>query len=171
MANAATASATGTRAAGSEAKPAGSGKKTLIVLLVIALILLGGGGAAAWYFLGRQPDKGTEHAVKPAPPPKFLALDAFTVNLADDGADHFLQVGIVFQVADDKAVDALKLYMPVLRNRILLLLAAKRSTDISHDDGKRRLVAEILAGARGSVPGTTPEKGIVDAMFASFVIQ
>ena len=34
--------------------------------------------------------------------PTFVNLDTFTVNLAEESGDHYLQVGIVYQVADDK---------------------------------------------------------------------
>jgi flagellar FliL protein len=65
----------------------------------------------------------------------------------------------------------MKTYMPVIRNRILLLLSSKTPSDISSLDGKKKLVAELVAAARESVPGATPERGIDSAFLSSFVIQ
>ncbi len=153
------------------AAPAGK-KKSKLLWIVLALVLLGGGGGAGWYFFGRTPPdaEGAEHKAA-ARAPLFLALDPFTVNLAEDAGDHYLQTGIVFQIADEKVAEQMKQYMPVVRNRILLLLSAKKPSDINTADGKRKLVDDLVTAAREAIPGTTPDKGITGALFSSFVIQ
>ena len=65
----------------------------------------------------------------------------------------------------------MKSYLPVIRNRILMLLSAKRPSDLSSPAGKAKLVEELTAAVRESVPGTTPERGIVQAYLGSFVVQ
>lgn len=149
-------------------------KKFKLVLILAALLLLAGGGGASWYFMAGSHD-GEEHAKAEAPkPPVFMPLDPFTVNLAEESGDHYLQVGIVYQVTDDKVIDQLKTYMPVLRNQILLLLSAKKPSELAPAEGKKKLVDELVATARTSLPampGTAPDKGIAGALLASFVIQ
>lgn len=154
------------------ATPPTGNKKSKLLWIVLALMVLGAGGGAAWYFFGQTPPaaEGAEHKAS-AHAPLFLALDPFTVNLAEDSGDHYLQAGIVYQVADEKVTERMKQYMPVVRNRILLLLSAKRPSDIVSADGKRKLVDELVTAARESTPGTTPDKGITGALFSSFVIQ
>ena len=166
-------------AAEETAAPKRKSRLFLIIGLVVLLLVAIGGGGAAWFFLrapapGAAP--GTPGAVADAKhadtkPPVFVTLEPFTVNLQQENGDHYLQAGIVFQVADQKAVDAMKTYMPVIRNRILLLLSSKTPGDIASLDGKKKLVTELVAAARESVPGATPERGIDGAFLSSFVVQ
>jgi len=151
------------------AQPAQKKKSKLLLVLVLLFLLLGAGGGAAWWFLGRSHDaEPKQEAVRP---PVFHNLDPFTVNLAEENGDHYLQVSIVFQVADEKAVDQVKTYLPVIRNRILLLLSAKRPSELSTAEGKQKLVEELVGAARASIPGTAPDRGITGAFLGAFVIQ
>lgn len=153
------------------AAPAKKKKKSRLLLIVVLLLLLaGGGGGAAWWFLGHS-SAPTEAKAAPVKPPLFHALDPFTVNLVEENGDHYLQVSVVYQVTDDKAIEGVKTYLPVIRSRILLLLSAKRPSELATADGKQKLVAELVAAARESIPGTTPERGISGAFLGAFVIQ
>src|SRR5690606_10567075 len=58
-------------------------------------------------------------------------------------ADRYAQVGINLQVDDAKVSDELKLYMPAIRNSILLILAHKTSEDLLNPEGKVKLAEEI----------------------------
>ena len=80
------------------------------------------------------------------------------------------QVGIVYQVNDDKIGDSMKLHMPILRNRLLLLLSAKHPSELASSEGKKKLVDELVIAARESLPGTG-DKGVTGALLGSFVIQ
>jgi len=101
----------------------------------------------------------------------FVNLEPFTVNLAPEGADRYLQTTIVLQMSDDKAADALKVYMPVIRNRFLMLLSSKRPSELETVEGKQKLVGELVAAAQAAIPGSTPERGAAGALFSTFVIQ
>ena len=106
---------------------------------------------------------------RPAPaarPPVFMNLEPFTVNLLEEGGEHYLQTSIVFQVADEKAMETMKAYLPVIRSRILMLLSSKRPSDLSSPAGKAKLVEELTQAVRESIPGTTPDRGIVQASSA-----
>jgi flagellar FliL protein len=161
--------------------PKKKSKVWLIVGIVVAVVLLAGGGALTWYLL-RDKDPAPAATAPGAPaaadkksaegkPPTFVTLDPFTVNLQQENGDHFLQTGIVIQVADAKAGDAMKTYMPIIRSKLLLLLSSKMPSELASLDGKKKLVAEILATVRESLPGATPDRGIENAYIASFVIQ
>jgi flagellar FliL protein len=152
------------------AAPAKKKKSKLPLIIVALLVLAGAGGGAAWWFYGRahEPTEAKASAVKP---PVFHTLDPFTVNLAEENGDHYLQVSVVYQVADNKAVDEVKTYLPVIRNRILLLLSAKRPSELTSAEGKQKLVDELVAAARASIPGESPERGITGAFLGAFVIQ
>ena len=155
--------------AAAEPPPKKKSKLLLILAIVVPLLLLGGGGT--WYFLHGKADAATEEKTVARKPPLFVPLDPFVVNLIQENGDHYLQIGLVYQMTDDKAVDALKAFMPVIRNRILLLLSSKRPSEISTAEGKQKLVGELVTAARESVPGATPERGIETAMLSAMVIQ
>lgn len=159
------------------AAPKKKSKLKLVLLVVLVLALLGGGGGAAWYFtLGTAGDKAGDKAKAAAKeashkPPVFVNLEPFTVNLAAEGADRYLQTTIVLQMTDDKAADALKGYMPVIRNRFLLLLSSKKPSELETVEGKQKLVQELIAAAQAAIPGSSPERGVAGALFSTFVIQ
>lgn len=136
------------------------GKKKLIIIIaaVLAVLLIGGGvavymlkqkaaaEAAAEAEDGDAPAAKEDHAKKDEhkAPPVFVALDPFVVNLADRDAERFAQIGITLQVDDAKFADELKLYLPAVRNGILMLLAHKTSTELLERSGKEQLAAEIM---------------------------
>jgi len=160
-------------AAAPAAEPPKTKRKLLLIVSLVLVVLLAGGGGAAWWFLGRHAgeEKHEAKAEKKAPP-VFVTLEPFTVNLQEEGGtDHYLQVGIVYQVADGKVTDQLKAYMPVIRSRILVALSAKRPSELASVEGKHKLVDELVATARTALPGETPERGIDGALLSSFVIQ
>ena len=79
--------------------------------------------------------------------PTFVPLDPFTVNLADREAERYAQVGMTLELADAKAGDLLKAYMPAIRNNILLVLAGKTAAQLMEHEGKVQLAAEVRAAA------------------------
>jgi flagellar FliL protein len=180
-------------AAVEEAAPAPKrGKKKLILILagVLLALGLGGGGATFWIMKKKAAEaaaaaeaedgEGGAHAKKkkdhdkPAGPPTFLPLDAFVVNLADRDVDRFAQVGITLEVVDAKSADQLKLYMPAIRDGILMILAHKQSAELLERSGKEKFAAEVLEASLAPLP--TPEKAdapppVRKVHFSSFIIQ
>ena len=135
------------------------GKKKLIIIIaaVLAVLLIGGGVAA--YMLkqkaaaaeaaaedGDAPAAMEDHAKKDEhkAPPVFVALDPFVVNLADRDVERFAQIGVTLQVDDAHVADELKLYLPAVRNGILMVLSHKTSKELLERSGKEQLAAEIM---------------------------
>ena len=132
--------------------PPAKGKKKLIII-VAAVLVLALGGVGALLALKKAPADEDEEspvaqaaAVKPHDaknPPVFAPLEPFTVNLADREAERYAQVGITLELDDPHTADTLKAYLPAVRNNILLLLAAKTSTELLAADGKTQLAREV----------------------------
>jgi flagellar FliL protein len=168
---------------GTEAEPAAAPpkkKRSLLKMLLLLVPLLGGAGGGAWYFLqDHEPQANdkpgpTAKAVKSAPstPPVFVTLEPFTVNLQhEDASPQYLQVGLVMKVADTAVVEAVKLRMPEIRNRVLLLLSAKKASEISTVEGKKTLSTELAREMGQPLAGSVPATGIDSVLFTSFVIQ
>jgi flagellar protein FliL len=147
-------------------------KKKLFIILGLVVVLLAGGGAGAWWFLGQPAQDGKSAAAKKPEPPVFINMDAFTVNLQNDGGnDQFLQTTFTMQVASQGDVDNLKLYQPQVRSRILLLLSSKTAAELTSVEGKRKLADEIIGQTRKPFAPNAPEVKVNDVFFTSFVIQ
>ena len=147
------------------ATAAKGGKKKLIILIAAVLVLVLGGGGAAFFMMKKAPVEGEEgvddsgHAKTDAPvaktkpkydpkhPPTFLPLDPFTVNLADRESERYAQVAVTLEVDDAKTADELKLYMPAIRNNILMVLSHKTAEQLLTREGKQKLATAILYAA------------------------
>jgi flagellar FliL protein len=188
---------------------AGAGKKKKILLIVIILVVvLAAGGGAAWFFLGgKKKSKGhgkadAEHAEQSADgshdsgededepeddshakPPVFVTLEPFTVNLASEASDRYLQVGIDLKVAAPDVAEKIKVHLPEIRNGILLILTSKKVDELGKVEGKNQLRIDIRdavnkpIGMYKAPPESAdplkwkPKKGAVDVLLTSFVIQ
>jgi flagellar FliL protein len=171
--------------AAGEAKPKKKGK--LLVLIGVALVVLLAAAGGAWFFLHKKSGEDAEPEAKaqPAKPPVFVNLEPFTVNLQPDQGEQYLQVVTVLKVEDAKAGDSIKQYMPELRHRMLLLLSAKRASEISAVPGREKLAEELRneanaivaasAGGHGKGQAGGPKQHIEGpvqgVLFTSFIIQ
>jgi flagellar FliL protein len=171
----------------------GKGKKKLIIILVAAVVLLGaigGGGFFIWQkkaaaAAAEAADSEGGHPVaeskqqKDQGPPIFVPLDPFVVNLADKGTDRYAQVSVTLQVENSKVSDDLKIYLPAIRNNILMILAHKTSEELMDRAGKDVLAEEILReSTRPLKESQDPKKKdsgayrpILKVHFANFIIQ
>ncbi|MBL8363006.1 MAG: flagellar basal body-associated FliL family protein [Rubrivivax sp.] len=140
--------------------PKGGGKKKLIIILAAVLLLVLVGGGAAVMLLKKKPHADDEEAEAPAKvehkaeikrdpktPPAYVPLDMFVVNLADRDSERYAQVGITLEMVDAKQADGIKVFMPAIRNNILMVLAHKTSADLLQKEGKVKLAGEVQRAA------------------------
>lgn len=141
------------------APPAKKGKMKLIIILAVVVLLLGAAAVGGLLLLKKKQaadDPYAEEADHSRPPPAaasrdpkvkptFLALDLFTVNLADRETDRYLQVQMTLELRDEKSGDMVKNYMPIIRNNILTTLSYKTSAQLLERHGKQRLSRELRA--------------------------
>ena len=145
--------------AGEESSAKSKGKKPLLIAVAVLVLAIGGG--AGWYFTKGKSDHG-EPAKKAAPEklnqPKFVPLEAFTVNLQrGEEGDQFLQVGITLKIDDPDLEGKIKQAMPEIRSRILMLLSGKRGAELAPVSGKKQLAQEILLEVNSAL-GFKPAK-------------
>jgi flagellar FliL protein len=143
-------------ATATDAAPPAKGKKKLIIMagggaLVVVLALV------AFLMMGKKPPADEEggadaHAKTAAPAapkfdpkavPIFVPLDPFTVNLADREAERYAQVGITLEISDAQLGERIKVYMPAIRNNILMAIADKTAADLSTREGKAALAEKV----------------------------
>lgn len=159
-------------------KGKGGSKKLLIIGLVIALVVAIAAGGAAFMMMskGKQAgdegdDEDAEVVEKSKKPPQFYSTDAYTVNLADENRERYLQTQVVYEIADPAVSDALKNFAPAIRSQSLVLLSTKTATELMTAEGKQKLQADLLDIARRPFKGTATAKQIKAVHFTSFVVQ
>lgn len=195
--------------AGDEAAAAGGKKKKILLIAIILVVVLAvAGGGAAWFFLGGKKKAKAhgkaddEHAAQSADgdhaaddgddepeddshakPPVFVTLEPFTVNLASEASDRYLQVGIDLKVSAPEIAEKIKVHLPEIRNGILLILTSKKVDELGKTEGKNQLRVDIRdavnkpIGLYKAAPESAdplkwkPKKGAVDVLLTSFVIQ
>ncbi|MBL8280113.1 MAG: flagellar basal body-associated FliL family protein [Pelomonas sp.] len=200
------ATATATKAPAGDPPVPAKGKKKLILIIVAALLvlLLGGGGAAVFVMkkraaaaaeeAGEEGAAGAQAAAEKAThhgPPIFVPLEPFTVNLADKDSERYAQIGLTLEVEDAKFAEEMKLYMPAIRNAILMILAHKQAAELLDRSGKEALAAEIMreavrpmgieiapepaedaaSGARHAKAAGAAHNPVRRVHFASFIVQ
>jgi flagellar FliL protein len=173
--------------------------KKMLLIVVVAVVVLGLAGGAGWVFLSKKnAASDDEEAVSepaheaPHGPPTYLPLDNMTVNLADPGGEKIAQVGVILELADSKAPEKVRAYLPAIRSGILILLSQRTAEELLQREGKEKLAADILADAsrhfvsetsQAKTEGTKPKKKKSDAkaaeadnpvigvLFSNFIIQ
>ena len=155
------------------AEPKKSKKKLFLILGVVAVLVLGLAGGGAFFYMKKKAAAEAEALAEAeadgTAAPKvakrdrkvksaFVALDTFTVNLADRDADRYAQVQLSLELNDEGATQLIKNFMPVIRNNILLVLSHKKAAELLEKDGKIKLSEEIkveVARALGMEPPET----------------
>jgi len=122
---------------------AGAGVLVLVVAVVAVMMLT---KKPAQEEDGESPAKASATATKrdPKAVPVFVPLDPFTVNLADRDAERYAQVGITLEVTTVQVGDQMKLYMPAIRNNILMAIADKSAADLQTREGKLQLATKVM---------------------------
>lgn len=163
-------------------------KKKIIIILAIVLGLVVVGGGTAFFLMNKKEDaqqvkakaKAGEHAdeaeeaeghADPKTALTYVPFETFTVNLLPDPDDKFLQLDLTMEVKGAELADKMKAQMPVLRNRVLLLLTSKKSTDIATPEGKAQLSEELLAELKKPLTAKGKPLNVTQVLFTSFVIQ
>ena len=187
--------------AGEVAKPAKS--KKMLIIIVVAVVILALGGLGAFFYISKQraaaeegddaaPAKAASHA-DPKAAPAYLPLDNMVVNLSDPGGERVAQVGITLEVADAKAADKVKAFLPTIRSGILMLISQRTAEELLTQEGKQKLAKDILretalpfgggddeAHGDGAAPVNKKKSAaksghgdlpVVGVLFSSFIVQ
>jgi flagellar protein FliL len=147
----------------SEEKPPTKGKLKLV--LIILLVVLPVGGAGTTYFvMAKKPEKVAHR--KPATMGPVMPLEAFIVNLNEDGGNRYLKVTLEVELGE-ATEEEMKRVMPRLRDPLLTHLSVLKVGDAlkpGTKDAIKKKVLDIAASVMG--------KGAIKAVyFKEFVMQ
>ena len=152
-------------------------KKGLMILVVCFVIIALAVGAGLYVLWGKVSEtapetlEGTE-AVAEKKDGKvlvksLLSMETFVVNLADPGGKRYLRVTIALEIDDQDFVEEVKKIVPKMRDKVLLILPAKKFKDIQTSSGKDALRKEIIA----QLNPLLNKCKITNLYFQEFVIQ
>jgi flagellar FliL protein len=175
------------------AAPAGGNKKMLIIIVALVAVLVIGGGAAAFLLMKKPHASSEEEEAKQAKiekekkqkseaPPVIVKLDQFTVKLTPDEGrpEQYMQTTVELEVTDAPVAERIKLFMPKIRARLLLLMMGKTPTDLSTPQGVERMAIEMRNEINQIIDGTTrppetlkatPDDSIQAVYLTQFIIQ
>ena len=178
--------------------------KLMLFIIIGALVLVLGVGGAAYFLLKKKPAAESADGEEPATevkakkkdkkadhnPPSFHQFDkACTVKLQTEQQEAYLQAEVQLRVLDSAALELLKQYDPELKHRIMLILLAKKASDLGTAQGVQRLSNEIRETVNNTLDPPVPKKGkekgevkepgdvaapdapVQAVLFTSFIIQ
>jgi flagellar FliL protein len=131
-------------------------KRGKLVLIAGVLAVLAAGGGGGFYFMQ------SAHSNSPpvAPPPKpalFVPLETFTVNLLSEPSQmQFLQTGVTLKISEKSWAELVKDRLPEVRNRMLMVLSAKRGSELLSSNGKEKLAVELSDAIRNVIAPAAP---------------
>ena len=144
--------------AAAEATAPAKGKKKLIIMIAVAaLLLVLVGGGVGFLLMSKKKADAEDHGDAESKPaakvvakahdpkaiPIFVPLEPFTVNLADRDAERFAQVGITLEFTDPKIGEQVKVFMPAIRNNVLMAIADRTAAELLGREGKDKLARKL----------------------------
>ena len=149
-----------------------------IIVIGVAVLLLAAIAAGAMLFLKEDPpadgEAATEDSAK-APKladPVYQGLDPdFVVAFQNPKTVRFIKLSVEVMARDDDVIEDVKLHMPAIRDRVIMLLSSKDEDSLLDMDGKEKLRAELLAAVQEVLVKNTGAPGIESIYFTNFVMQ
>jgi flagellar FliL protein len=72
---------------------------------------------------------------------------------------------------DDDVIEAVKLHMPAIRDRVIILLSSKDEASLLDTNGKEQLREEVLAATQDVLKENNGDAGVEAVYFTNFVMQ
>jgi len=148
-------------------KAAKSNKNLFIMIGIIVVALAGGLGTYVLLFSNKGSHQESKHEEKKKDEAKtaLIALDAFVLNLAEQG--RFLKVTLQLELSDAANQALVTEKTPQLRDAIITLMSSKSAEAVSSPEGKMQLKDELLVRSNQAIG-----KDIVKNLyFTEFVMQ
>jgi flagellar FliL protein len=138
----------------------------------LAISLLDGGATPAAAGAEVEAESGAEAAPPARPPALYLNLDPpFLANFSVNGRQQYLQVAVAVLARDQDALDGINTHMPLIRNRLVMLLSGEQFSQLQTDEGREQLRAKLLQAIREILQQEIGKPGVEQVLFTHFVMQ
>jgi flagellar FliL protein len=150
-------------------------KKKWIIIIAVMTLLAGGGGAA-YYSLksGSAKAEKVTHSEEEDAGLEKLYYDMskpLTVNFPKSSPIQLAQISISFMVAGEEAMEAVKKHEPMIRNNLLMMLAAQNAGNLIAREEKEKLRTAMLQEVIEVLKKMTGKNQVKELFFTSFVMQ
>lgn len=107
--------------------------KLLILTVVVVLVVLL--GISAYWVITLQADASEKTGLKAGP---IYETEEFTVNMSNT-LNHFIKARFALELSDNKALKELEEKMPMMRDKIIMVLSGQSLDTLSTLEGKEDL--------------------------------
>lgn len=152
-------------------------KSKLLLIIIVGVLVLAIGGAGAFFMLKKPPaEEGDEEAEEDHPPakvvkkkkkkdehaapPAFVKLDPFVVKLRSDGQEAYAQVIPELKLSEAPIADQIKQFMPEIRHKLLMVIAAKTPAELSTPEGMQLLANQIRESINQTLDGSKADPAL-----------
>lgn len=149
-----------------------------IILIAVAVVLLAAIAAGAMLFLKDDQSADNEAAtmdpeqVLKVGDPIYQGLDPdFVVAFQNPKTVRFIKLSVEVMARDDDVIEHVKLHMPAIRDKIIMVLSSKDEDSLLGMDGKEQLRTELLGAVQAVLTKNTGVPGIEAVYFTNFVMQ
>ncbi|MDP1607445.1 MAG: flagellar basal body-associated FliL family protein [Rhodocyclaceae bacterium] len=152
----------GAAAEGAEVVPKKKSKLLLIIIIGVLVLVFGGGGLA-FMLMKKSPAEDEEEDVpaklakakkkEAKAPPIFVKLEPFVVKLQSEGQESYVQALPELKLHDAPSADQIKLLMPEIRHKVLMILAGKKPSDLGSPEGMQLLANQIRESINATLTG------------------
>jgi flagellar FliL protein len=98
----------------------------------------------------------------------YVKLEPFTVNLV--GLTQVVQVSATLKMAKPEMGAKVSVYMPAVRNEVIILLGGKTAEQLGTPEGKQLLIKEMKKVVNKAV-GLDAKEGVADVLLEQIIIQ
>jgi|SRR5690606_25617469 len=156
----------------------GMGKLKLILLIVVVLLVaIGGSVGATLFFLGKdRGDDTSAEETSAAPmvrqPAIYEAIaPAFIANYKYQGRQRYMQVSVALMARNKTELEALKVHMPLIRNRLVMLFSGQDFGALMTPVGKEMLRNQATAVVQEVAQKETGRTVVEQVLFTNIVLQ
>ena len=159
----------------------GGSKKTLIIIIAIVVLALAASIGGTLFMLGffdaTEEDELAEEEVaevveeKRAAAIYFPIKPAFVVNFPSKGKQRYLQVDVTILTRDIAIFDAMQKHMPLIKNRLNMLMSSETYEDLQTEEGKELMRQRSLQALQEIMQAEVAQDGVEEVLFTNFVMQ
>lgn len=139
--------------------------KTVIIIAVAVVALAGASAFVALRVLSVPTQAAGQSHATDIPKVAYVEIREMTLRLADAGSEHYIKIDPVMAVrAKEERAVADKI--PVVRDRIVTVVTARSSNELSSPTGQRKLKEDLVAVLRKDFQDT-----LVDIYFSDYLVE
>jgi len=136
-----------------------------LIIIALSVLVLGGGAAAAWQLGMLGGSKGVK-AAEPTPPKlAYVEVREMTLRLADPTTEHYIKIDPVLAVPARQA-EAMEDKIPIVRDRIVTIVSARSSTELSSPAGQLKLKEDLVSTLHKDF-----KDDLVDLYFSDYLVE